>query len=976
MAITLAVGVPQTLAGNFTTPGTVARIQLQLTLTLTSQSINDNKSYGTWSLGMQEYVNGSPYSNDHTSTAYATVNVPVLAAGGLDYDFNLTNEYIGVAGGSWEVTHNADGTKYFSASASYNGNDPIGSASLGDTVYVPTIPRATTPVCSTLTPATGAPVTITLTPASSGFSHRLRWAFQPGTGGAVIDDKIIGLAGGGGSATGTVEAAAADGTAGNYWGLPAGTTSPTLTIPHGVFAQAIDQDTRTVTLTVDTYSGATLIGTRTVALQATLAASQKPTIAGITHSEATTSPNVASLIGAYVQSVTKLALALTSPAGVFGSTIASRQITVAGQVLTANGTTPNPIADSGTVTISATVTDSRGRTSDAVTQTITVLAWSPPAFAATPIVVRALSSGITDEDDGTYLKIDPADFSASTLVVATVQKNKIEYRLSYRLVGAGSWTVDGTGWIDPPNTPSVIRFTGTALSTFGSVALGSAYEVMIEIRDVLATSFLTRIVPKAAVLLQLKGSIGVSIGARHSGAANALEVWGRGKQASDGLTLRDIIDRGDLDTTINTVLQATSNVPAIVEPGYTDGLAKVYLNGSSSLSPVGYPWLYPYEPEQSDSVLMLPTPGGSFAIGGKLNTKRMFPAQINLVPLAGWANYADATPLADRFSNIKVTRSTEGIVVLAGLLRAGTVTSGTVITKLPDGFRPDYDLLIPVLSSGVGRLIAIMANGDVKIFGGLGDTSLSSIAFPAAGVANWTLLGPGTPYPYQNGWSTDATAGYNWGPPRIWKEPVTGQVFLQAAVKNAVGNPPDSTVFAIPSSFNAANEELFPLVNSGNTFGYWRTRPSNTDVIILTNGGASGYNAIVPLVSNWRPAVGGTMTWTSRGFPVGSWVNYGGIFANVEWAKSPGGIVFLRGLPKLGTMVTAILQVEAGYRPKYQPRDQAAVGASLIALTVSNSTIGRVDIYGSGSSGGGSIIPVQGNPAWVSFSGLVWAAEQ
>lgn len=544
MPISLALGVPQSLNGEVSTPGTSAQIVVEVVLTLVSQNVATNESVVSWEFRLREYVNASPFNNNAGSVGNCTVNVPVFSASNLTYNFNLTNETIVYGSNTVTIAHNADGTKSFTASGSFSGQGgtPLGSGSFSDTVTLPTIPRATTPSLSTSTPDTGSAVNVTLTPADSGFSHRLYWAFQPGTGGTAIDNKIVGLAAGGGSASGSVEGDSADGTPGNYWGVPAGTTVPTLTIPHAVFVQAVDQITRTVTLTVETYDGATLIGTKTATMQVTLASSQKPTIGGISHSEATVSPDVATLIGAYVQSVTKLALALTSPAGIHGSTIVSRSISVGTQTLTADGTTPNAISVSGTVPITATVTDSRGRVSSVTTQNVTVLAWTPPQFAQTALVVRALSDGTTDEDDGTYLKVDPADFSVTSLVVASVEKNKVEYRLSYRLYGGGSYTVDGAGWIDPPNTPSVIRFTGTRLSTFGSAALGSAYEVLIEIRDVLATSSVVRVVPKAQVLMHWKASLGVAFGGRHSGAANPIEVWGRGRQASDGLTLADLID--------------------------------------------------------------------------------------------------------------------------------------------------------------------------------------------------------------------------------------------------------------------------------------------------------------------------------------------------------------------------------------------------------------------------------------------------
>lgn len=582
MAITLALGVPQSLNGEVGTPGSSAQIVVEVVLTLTSQNIATNESVVHWEFRLREYVNASPFNNNAGSVGNCTVNVPVFAASNLTYNFDLTNETIVYGSGDITIGHNSDGTKSFTSSGSFSGQggSPLSSGSFSDTVNLPTIPRATTPVPSTSTPDTGAAVNVTLTPADSGFSHRLYWEFQPGTGGSAIDNKINGLAGGSGSATGSVEAASADGTAGNYWGVPSGTRVPTLTIPHAVFAQATAETSRTVTLTVETWNSGTYIGTKTITLQVTLAASQKPTIAGITHSEATTTPAVASLVGAYVQAVTKLALALTSPAGIHGSTIVSRSISVAGQTLSADGTTPLPIANSGTVAITATVTDSRGRVSDVATQNVTVLAWQAPQFATSPEVKRALTTAVAD-DNGTYIKIDPADFSVSSLVVSAVQKNKVEYRLSYRLYGAGSWTVDGAGWIDPSDTPSGIRFTGTRLSTFGSAAVGSAYEVMIEIRDVLATSFVTRILPKAKVLMHWKGSLGVSFGARHSGGSNPLEIWGRGKQATDLATLRNLLDLGDAAS--DAQAQAKSSTSVFLTPANLAAVAPLVIADLAAL---------------------------------------------------------------------------------------------------------------------------------------------------------------------------------------------------------------------------------------------------------------------------------------------------------------------------------------------------------------------------------------------------------
>ena len=63
----------------------------------------------------------------------------------------------------------------------------------------------------------------------------------------------------------------------------------------------------------------------------------------------------------------------------------------------------NPIKNAGTLTFSATVTDSRGRVSNAQTCTISVLSYAPPSFVAAS-AYRCKSNGIADEQ-GTYANI-------------------------------------------------------------------------------------------------------------------------------------------------------------------------------------------------------------------------------------------------------------------------------------------------------------------------------------------------------------------------------------------------------------------------------------------------------------------------------------------------------------------------------------------------------------------------------------------
>lgn len=125
----------------FTTPDTVARVWLVLDLTVLSQSVSDNESEVAWQARMEERVNGSPNRAYHDCVASVTVGSLVYAASNLDYNFNLTNETIVIAGGVLTIPHTADGTKTISIAASYNGRSPLGTASLAASFTLPPIPR-------------------------------------------------------------------------------------------------------------------------------------------------------------------------------------------------------------------------------------------------------------------------------------------------------------------------------------------------------------------------------------------------------------------------------------------------------------------------------------------------------------------------------------------------------------------------------------------------------------------------------------------------------------------------------------------------------------------------------------------------------------------------------------------------------------------------------------------------------------------
>lgn len=122
--------------------------------------------------------------------------------------------------------HNSDGTGSASYSASISCPWGIGTASVSGTITLPTIPRASS-VTATSAEIESA-TSININRASSGFTHTLRYKF--------------------GSLTGTI----ATGVATSYgW-----------TLPTSFYEQIPNAKTGTCTIYCDTYTGSTLLGTK------------------------------------------------------------------------------------------------------------------------------------------------------------------------------------------------------------------------------------------------------------------------------------------------------------------------------------------------------------------------------------------------------------------------------------------------------------------------------------------------------------------------------------------------------------------------------------------------------------------------------------------------------------------------------------------------------------------------------------------
>lgn len=413
---------------------------------LTSQSIDTNTSYGYTIV--TAVAGGGLF--DLTATSWS-FGISGATSGGLAgsraADFS-GGSFSMSSGEAWTAVHASDGTRSLNASFSWagapGGNFANGFAASTGWFALPIISRATIPTFSAGSVDAGSAVTVNLPRSSASFTHNVTYEF--------------------GAASGVIASGAG--------------TSASWTPPLSLLSEIPSAVSGVALVRVVTMNGAMVVGERTATLTVTAPSSVVPDFTTITHAE--TVAAIGSIVGGYVQGRSKLALAITGAAGVYGSSITGYGIEVASQVILAASGTSSEIAAAGSVAITGTITDSRGRTRTK-TVTVTVLAYGPPAIVATQL--RRANAGGTPAADGIYLRVD-LTAAVQSLIVGT-QRNALGYRISTKLRSTPTWT-PGT-W----TTPGGIGFAAFDLAS-GTIPINESRDVRIEVRDELGTTSLVQ----------------------------------------------------------------------------------------------------------------------------------------------------------------------------------------------------------------------------------------------------------------------------------------------------------------------------------------------------------------------------------------------------------------------------------------------------------------------------------------------------
>lgn len=399
---------------------------------------------------------------------------------------------------------------------------------------------ATQPSLSAATVEMGKSVTINTPAVNSAYRHTLRYAF--------------------GGASGTIATGIA--------------SSVRWTPPVSLANQIPSATAGSGTIYCDTYSGSTLLGTKSVRITLTVPGSVVPSAGTLSAALAEDTSGT----GLYVKGMGKAKLTLSGASGAYGSIITSYTITGGGWTATNGALTTGTLASAGNITFTATVTDSRGRKAS-TTRAINVIDYTKPGVAVCD-VYRCDVDG-NRKKAGTYFAVEiNASYSAITgntlnITARCKKQSESSYGTAMNVINNGKTVLGG-----------------------GNIGASTTYDVVVTVADKYNSLSIPRTLSTKSVLQSFKRSAGAAIG-KVAELANWLDVaWDtriRGNLQVDGtissvdqyrIKWQTIPDGADLNDDVYKVpghyrsiwgVNKISNAP----PGLSSGAFELVVTGIS-----------------------------------------------------------------------------------------------------------------------------------------------------------------------------------------------------------------------------------------------------------------------------------------------------------------------------------------------------------------------------------------------------------
>ena len=410
---------------------------------------------------------------DYNCSAFVDINDQRLNWSGRPDMLNY-NSTIWLIDTTITVTHNPDGEKTIGFMAQFTGSGGYSPGTLnigGNSFDLTTIPRASS--VSAVSGTIGSGVTINISRASDIFTHKIRYKWG-NTSGDIASN--VG-------------------------------TSVTWTIPLAFASQIPNATSGNGTVFIDTYSGSTLIGTKSTSLTATVPASMVPALSGITLSDSNATAGSLVPGNSFVQIISDIKVAFSGAAGTYGSTITGFSAEIVGKNArtTSNGGTLGAMNWTGAATVRAYVTDSRGRQSAARDVAIDVLAYHPPVLS---FDVKRNGASSSTLQIIRRAKIAP-------LKVNEVQKNILN--LTFRVAEVGSTTYTPDNGSANASLTTQWELVNSAANLAGTYIGSKSYVVIGTLADKFSSvEFKAEIATESVVMSYSRNGVGIG------------KIWERG----------------------------------------------------------------------------------------------------------------------------------------------------------------------------------------------------------------------------------------------------------------------------------------------------------------------------------------------------------------------------------------------------------------------------------------------------------------
>ena len=417
----------------------------------------------------QVYIYAGMWKTDGYFTSSNSYTSGTITINGTSYDLTGYQQFkdeVCIFEATVTIPHNSDGSKSFTISLSCKGQASTSLSGVtlsgSGTVTLPIIPRSSS--ISVNSGTLGTPQTITANSKSSSFTHTLTWSSN-GESGTIANKSSA--------------------------------TSWNFTPPLRLAEYAPNGVSVSMKFTLTTYNGSTAVGSDSKTVAMTIPSSVVPSVS----IDVSDGSGIADSTGLYLQGLSKFKISAAFT-GAYGSTMRSYSLAITGMGTYSDmDTTTGVIPVSGSVTLKATVTDSRGNTGTA-SVTVDVTAYTPPHLTA--IKVERSDTAGNVQQDGPCGKIT---FSAE--VTSLGGNNTAAYAYCYRLKGSTDWTET-----ELPGLANQLIVTDQICIFTASIDY--SYEVAIRITDKF-TATLSTVIPmsSAFILGQVtEDGTGMSFGCR------------------------------------------------------------------------------------------------------------------------------------------------------------------------------------------------------------------------------------------------------------------------------------------------------------------------------------------------------------------------------------------------------------------------------------------------------------------------------